>query len=488
MKRTVLCVLLSLFVLIFPLLLLLGVAFLTPPVYDESFVGILDEKVERMRSTEKAKIVVIGGSSVAFGLDSALLAEETGKEVVNFGLYAALGTKVMMELSKSGIRKGDTVILMPEMDEQTLSLYFGAGTAWRAMEDEPSLFFSLPVDDRLSMLGALYDFVKEKCGYLLSGEKSRTNDIYAAENFNEYGDLSAYRAGNVMANGTDASRKITLTEDILSDEFVAYVSEYIAYCERKGATVYFGWCPMNALAVSDTSDEALLAFADAVAAKIPCQFLGDIRDAVMEPGYFYDTDFHLNTAGATAHTLLLARDYWETKGVDYEIQGMPDAPELSVSDYTIDRENGPELADFILEEMTWYNPATEQDEFCGYAVVGLTETGKTKTELTLPVSKDGGRVCRIKTGALSGGAVETLILPAELSMGLDNSFVLDDGFDDGSPLARLVSYVLSGNEVRPPSPGAWREALTLVIPAAAENYTSYYWSKIGNLSVSRLAE
>jgi hypothetical protein len=82
-------------VLILPAIVAIGL----PPVYSNSFVGVLDEKVERLASIEGKKIVVVGGSSVAFGLDSALMEEYLGMPVVNFGLYAAIGTKAMLELS-----------------------------------------------------------------------------------------------------------------------------------------------------------------------------------------------------------------------------------------------------------------------------------------------------------------------------------------------------------------------------------------------------
>ncbi len=483
MKRTVLCILLSLLVFLTPLFSLFGMAFLTPSVYDESFVGVLDEKVERLYTLEKSKIVIIGGSSVAFGIDSELLSEQTGKEVVNFGLYAALGTKVMLDLSRRGIHRGDTVILMPEADAQTMSLYFNAEMAWRAIEDKPSLLFSLPIDNVLSMLGSLYHFVQDKCAYLREGKKSRTNDIYAAENFNEYGDLAAYRGANTMTGGVDQNGKITLGEDLLSDDFIAYVNDYIAYCQKKGATVYFGYCPMNEAALTDKSDAALDAYAALLQEKFSCPFLGDVHDAVMDKGYFYDTNFHLNSIGAENHTLLLARDYWATKGTDFDVTALLlDPPALPCVEYDIEMDNPASLSDFELEENLWYNPATGENEFAGYVIVGLTEEGKTKTTLTVPVCKDGRRVCLLSGGALAGGAVETLILPEELSMGFDGAFVLEDGFADGaSSLSSVHSLLKNGTELRPPS--SWPVGVTLFVTPDAENYSSYNWSKLQNLVV-----
>ena len=96
----VLVALLSVLAVSVPVALPMAVTAALPSIYSESFVGVLDDKVERLESIEGEKVVVVGGSSVAFGLDSALMEEELGKPVVNFGLYAAIGSVAMMELSK----------------------------------------------------------------------------------------------------------------------------------------------------------------------------------------------------------------------------------------------------------------------------------------------------------------------------------------------------------------------------------------------------
>jgi hypothetical protein len=40
---------------------------------------------------------------------------------VSYGLYASLGTKIMMELAYNSIHEGDIVILAPEISEDTYS-------------------------------------------------------------------------------------------------------------------------------------------------------------------------------------------------------------------------------------------------------------------------------------------------------------------------------------------------------------------------------
>ena len=73
--KNCLLTLLVIAIILSPAFIVLGTVLLTPKVYSESFVGALDEKYELLTTTEGEKIVVVGGSSVAFGLDSEYLSE-----------------------------------------------------------------------------------------------------------------------------------------------------------------------------------------------------------------------------------------------------------------------------------------------------------------------------------------------------------------------------------------------------------------------------
>ena len=75
-----------------------------PKQYTQTYYGALSVLYSQLKETDSKKIVIIGNSNVAFGVDSAL-AEELLKDagidysVRNFGLYGALGTKMMCELA-----------------------------------------------------------------------------------------------------------------------------------------------------------------------------------------------------------------------------------------------------------------------------------------------------------------------------------------------------------------------------------------------------
>ena len=145
MKRCQTLLYLLLFLTLPALCLVCG--FLLPPRYEETFMGELKEKVRLLDETPSPRLILVGGSGAAFGVDSCLLEEALPDyHVVNFGMYAALGTSAMLDLSKSRVREGDLVILLPEESPQTFSDFFDPDILWQGLDGAFSLLSDLPAE------------------------------------------------------------------------------------------------------------------------------------------------------------------------------------------------------------------------------------------------------------------------------------------------------------------------------------------------------
>ena len=125
MKKKII-VIAAVIAILLPVIAVPCVAFFGAPMFDNVFTAGVIDKLDTLERTEEKKVLVIGGSSSAFGLRSDLLTQELGMKVVNFGVYASLGTKLMIDLSRKYVKEGDVILLAPELDAQTYSLYFSA--------------------------------------------------------------------------------------------------------------------------------------------------------------------------------------------------------------------------------------------------------------------------------------------------------------------------------------------------------------------------
>ena len=441
------------------------VAILTPPVYESTFVGALDEKVERLASIEEDKVVVIGGSSVAFGLDSALMEEHLGMPVVNFGLYAAIGTKAMLDLALPHIKEGDIVILAPETDAQTLSLYFSGKNMWQAIDGDLSLFFSLKGENQKEMLGALYGYATDKISVLRS-DPLDPEGIYNSKNFNKHGDvIPGLRAQNVMPLYYDANTVISPRPEIVEDAFVDYVNSFSKECASRGAKVYYSYAPMNRAALaSDVTEESLASFSKYLESKILCDaHISRIGDYVIDEAYFFDTNYHLNDAGVRLRTKMLIEDIRFENGdyqaVNIELLPKPALPEIGSKFFGTD-EN---------DKYFVYKPLKNGM----LSIVGLTELGRAQTELTVPLGADQTKVVHIARGAFEGGSARKVTIPEQ-----SNVRLLETGLFLGSDVKELYILYDFEDEAEKLSPPTTFGDVRVYVPQGSELLTHYDWEKI----------
>lgn len=472
-SKIAICIVAALLAIILPFLSVVVTVMATPPQYSASFTGALNEKYDRLHSIEGEKIIVVGGSSVAFGLDSADLERYTGMPVVNFGLYAALGTKVMLDLSDSAISKGDIVILSPELDPQTLSMYFNSRTTLEAIDDDYSMMLDIGFDNWFNLFGGMWSFAGDKLERMNRDYESKPDPIYNSANVNEYGDFSGPRPENVMPRWYDSNTPIDLSVGMLGDgfdEFCDYLNKYIAKAKLKGARVYFSYCPMNEMALTDNSAADKDAFTAYLEEKINCKFISDIDDYIMEAGYFFDTNFHLNDAGVDVRTARLALDIRMAADiVGGIIDAEPSAPDLPGKDIIYTGALDPNAKYFT------YSVIAEGAFKGAYSVTGLTPLGREQSELTLPVGADGLRVVTVSEGAFSGGSVERLNIPREsyLSQFANGSFLDSD-------VKEIYFYTPNMLAIIPPADFVGADpALRVHVIQGTDVSGSYEWSQRG---------
>lgn len=463
--RTKTIVAVTIILLLLAPLSLLAWGFCLPSCYEETFLGELKDKCALLEEeTEQPRIILVGGSAVAFGVDSALIeAQLPGYTVVNFGMYAALGTTVMLDLSQESLREGDIVILIPEQQEQTLSDYFDAAILWQGLDGAFDLLARLDSERWGQLAGTFPAFAAQKLAWTVTGTGPEPEGVYTHASFNEYGDvISDLCAQNVMSGLYDGNTPICFSSDIPTEAFVEAVNDYAAAAQGQGATVWYYFCPMNALAVEEGAD--VDGWTETLQTLLDIPVVGNPNNSILEAEWFYDTNFHLNASGKTVYTRQLIRDIKAMLG--------------DSSPTEIDLPDQPQPADAALTE----GDASDADCFLyesdgeTVTVTGLSEAGQRRTSLTVPTQWEGLPVTAIAGSAFAGetGLVELTIQ--------DNITTIGNlAFDGCTALERIV--------VENDDPSSCRvgqqlldgtEADIYVSQAALSDYrTNYFWSVYG---------
>ena len=431
MKKVVLASILVPIVLL-PFVVTFSVSLTQKNKYTESYYAALIDKYNRLESIKgKKKIIVVGGSNVAFGLDSLKLKEYfPDYEVQNFGLYGALGTKVMMDLSLNNISKGDIVILAPEVSAQSMSLYFNGDAFLKATEERKELFFNLPFDNQKQVIGSYFGFIKErsKLNQPVSLDK---NTVYRRSKFNEYGDISymeeldgeivSFRNSNIMNLGYDSNNKVKINKSIISSDFISYANKYANKIKDKGAEIYFDYSPINSLSVIQPSRDESAIYQEYLQDNLVFPVIGNIRDYIIQSDYFYDTNFHMNDTGALYRTILLIRDLYTQYGKADKIESFPQPPVKHDYEYKETEE------DIINQKYFTYE---EVDN--GVIITGLSDQVTDNKELRFPGFINHKRVLRYEyRSEVKNDTIVRLIIP-ECKIEIANKF-----FDNFTKLSRV---------------------------------------------------
>lgn len=431
--------------------------FAIPPQYKETFLGEFKYKVQRLDEVEGKKIVFIGGSSVPFALRSELIEMNVpGYRAVDFGLYAGLGTRVMMDVSLDGIKEGDIVILMPEQQEQTLSMYFNPNLMWQALDGDTSFVMRLSEDERIELVKAYPEFVKTKTNYYFSKTTPNPDDIYKRDSFDEYGDISSdLCAYNVMDTRYDVNMPINFAEDVIAPDFIDYMNLFNERVTKKGATLYYHYSPMNRLAVQDQ----YLEYHKYIQSKLDFQILGFPNSSIMDYEYFYDTNFHLNNAGAINFTRNMIKDLkWltnDTSEINFPYAKKP----ISPSDEARDGDN---------TDVGCFEYEVNEDRA---VVTGLAEIKET---MTIPYKYQEKKVVSFaKTTFNDVNGIKTVRIQDNISSINDGSFV------NCGDLKRIEIYNTLPSSIRVGRKLLEGTTADIFVPKESLSLykTNYFWSE-----------
>lgn len=470
MKKIVLILLLIALMIITPFVAVGAYAFSLSPFYEQSYLGAMTDKYNRLNSIDSPKIILVGGSSMAFGIDSTVLETELGMPVVNMALYAAIGSKTTLELTKSNVNKGDIIIFAPETDSQAYSMYFDAMTTLQMLDANKNMFWQLPVKDQLNIFANLPNYFEQRRQHTENGKPNPTN-AYSRQAFNEYGDNVFDRPYNVMLEGYLPDNLIDINQSIVDNEFVEYFNDFVSFAKLKKAQVMFSFAPMNRLALTERSTlENRLNFYYYVINNFDCPVISNVEDYIMDEGYFYDSNYHLNNSGVTYRTYTLISDVKryqkDYSPIDYTI--LPPSGNQPIDDSGIIEET----PDADYDEIFDY-----QEDAYGIKILSVKEEARNLDKLVVPSSINSKIVNRIASDAFVGINAVEIVLPNTMSTledglfgGLDNlsrvTLNLSDNTDDGLP---TVSSGLFNNA---------NPMVKIYVPKSryGQMITDYFWS------------
>ncbi|QQR85778.1 MAG: hypothetical protein IPJ76_14380 [Flavobacteriales bacterium] len=266
------------------------------------FMGGMERKHQRLAAVDAPRLIIVGGSNGAFGINSTALEQAVGRPVVNMCLHASLGYRFMLNEVRGSLREGDLVLLVlehsqfQEPDKRANELY-------AALERYPPAWAFVP-SEALPEVGLTYAVRKYQTAVenVVDPWVGAPEEVYLASGFDERGDLLTHleRQRTVMREAKPM-RGDTLA---FHPQFWSLTARFLLDAEAAGARVCFSWPCQKASSVNPMLDGYM---AERLRKSGAC-VLGRPHDQVYPDSLFYDTRYHLAGEGRELRTQQLIKD------------------------------------------------------------------------------------------------------------------------------------------------------------------------------------
>jgi hypothetical protein len=277
-----------------------GVLVFVPPDY-EDYLAVVSKKVELIESVPSPRIVFVGGSNLAFGLDSRKVEARFGRRVVNMGMGFNMGLRFMLDLVEPRLASGDLVVLVPEYN-----LFYGLLDGDERLIDVLELYpdgyrYIHSKRQMLNLVENLPEHARFKLTRVLQtlGRPAAEDCVYCPRAFNEYGDNVAH----LDLPPKDVARLEFLrnTSGGVDREAIAVVNEFAKKAGKRGARVVMLF-PCVPRPHFEQRREAIEALEAALRRDLAIPLLSTPEDHVYPLDHFYDWVYHLNREGRELRT------------------------------------------------------------------------------------------------------------------------------------------------------------------------------------------
>lgn len=272
----------------------LALLFACLDIKSDSYLAAYLDKKKLVIETQSPKMVFIGGSNLAFGLDSARISQAFGLPVVNMGLHGGLGLKFMLDQVKPYLKKNDVVVVIPEYEHFVGDFFYGDKDLievvrlthnWLPLLEMPAIQLGNNV---LKLNSCIFK-------YSLDGSRLTTDPIYARNSFNSYGDVTAH----LLLPNEKFSRNYKAIANDINQTSIKYLRNFIVTNGEHGITTFMLY---PSLEMSNYQRQVPIITKIEKALRLKGIMASSPQDFLYDDNLFFDTGYHLNRKGRQMNT------------------------------------------------------------------------------------------------------------------------------------------------------------------------------------------
>lgn len=276
---------------------------LSPKNNNHSLASLID-KHKYLEEAKENKMILVGGSNIAMGIDSNMLEKEFNYDVINMGINAGLGLRFMLNDAKQYLEEGDVVIISPEYSQFTWALN-GESVLNIMLKEVPKSINSIDINHLGTLLANTPEFLRNRIAVTIKG-----NDDLETEY-----DRRAYDSnGDMVSHLGKKSKRVNPGNGKMGDidqEAIKCLNKFYEYATEKGVKVYLSYPVLfdqqynvwkNDIA---NLDKVLKNDCNIPIISLPSEYIYNENE-------IYDTIYHVNEEGRYKRTTQLVKDLRNT--------------------------------------------------------------------------------------------------------------------------------------------------------------------------------
>lgn len=295
------------------LLVAVSYAFLLFFPEDEDYLGASIDKRRALEAASSPKIVTVGGSAAAFGVNSRMIEKATGYSAVNMGLHAGIPFGYMLYDISKHINPGDLVVLYPEYQHFYLDADTVSSELISVMRlNASSLAYLDTFEKWVGFVRTLPLYMQGRFKYLIYSGLTPEDRVYRRASFDKRGDMSVSLPKQMERDVTKLPFGVEADQAGQGRGFLSQIEAFSEYSSEKGACVYVLYPAITEMHFSN-NDEGIAGIHEMIS-ESSVEVLGQPGDFVLPPDMFFDTVYHLNDRGRTLNTQMLINELSALKG------------------------------------------------------------------------------------------------------------------------------------------------------------------------------
>lgn len=257
------------------------------------YMAAIIDKHNKLENDKNHRIILAGGSNIAFGINSQKIEKELKMPVTNLGLHGGLGLQFILNEIIETVKTGDIILLNLEYSlyDQNYKPNIELLNQTQIIYPKSRSYYTFQIDDKLFIY---YKNFKKS----FTKPKADTTSIYNRKSFNIYGDITKTLNTNntLKISGEGKLNEITALNGLMEFKTLSNT------CKKVGAKLYFVFpCYLNTeyeLNKDRIKNIELLLKRDLSFIYI----INKPETFVYEQSYFFDSCYHLNEKGKQKRT------------------------------------------------------------------------------------------------------------------------------------------------------------------------------------------